>query len=351
MAVSLAELARLVNGQLNGNGSIPITGADIIRDVRPGDITFAEHDRLADELKSCAAAAVVTSAGFRPVGIAFITVDDVQEAFAKIVRHFRPAPCTRPVGVSPHAMVSPTAQLGADVTIYPGAVVGDDVMIGSGATIHASAQVMAGCHIGENSVLFPGAVLYENTVVGRRCLIHSGAVIGAYGFGYNTVAGCHQLSAQLGSVQIGDDVDIGACTTIDRSTYGVTVIGDGTKIDNQVMIAHNCRIGRHNVICSQVGIAGSTTTGDYVVMAGQVGVRDHVHIGTGAKLGAKAGVMSDIPDGGTYVGIPATPERKQMVMQAAMMKLPELKKQLRALQRAVAELEKNGDSPTRQEAA
>jgi UDP-3-O-[3-hydroxymyristoyl] glucosamine N-acyltransferase len=151
-------------------------------------------------------------------------------------------------------------------------------------------------------------------------------------------------------VEIGEDVEVGACTTIDRGTYGATVIGDGTKIDNQVMIAHNCRIGRHNVICSQVGIAGSTTTGDYVVMAGQVGVRDHVHIGEGATLGAKAGVMNDIPAGAAYVGIPATPERQQLLIQAACMKLPELKKQLRALQQAVTRIEDAAANRQRQEA-
>ena len=127
--------------------------------------------------------------------------------------------------------------------------------------------------------IFPNAVLYENTDRRRRATIHASAVLGAYGFGYELVDGRHVLSAQLGNVVLGADVEIGAGTTIDRGTYGPTIIGDGTKIDDQVMVAHNCRIGRHNMLCSQVGVAGSTTTGDYVVMAGQVGVRDHVHIG------------------------------------------------------------------------
>ena len=127
-------------------------------------------------------------------------------------------------------------------------------------------------------------------------------MIGAYGFGYTHVGGQHVLSAQLGYVRIGNDVEIGAGTTIDRGTYGATSIGDGTKIDNQVQIAHNCRIGRHNLICAQVGIAGSTTTGDYVVMGGQAGLRDHVHIGTGARLSAMAGITNDVPDGARHAG-------------------------------------------------
>ena len=156
---------------------------------------------------------------------------------------------------------------------------------------------MAGSQIGQDVTIFPNAVLYEDTVVGPRCVIHANAVLGAYGFGYGFADGRHVLSAQLGNVVLGADVEIGAGTTIDRGTYGPTVIGEGTKIDDLVMVAHNCRIGRHNMLCSQVGIAGSTTTGDYVVMAGQVGVRDHVHIGTGAVLGAMAGVTNDVPDG------------------------------------------------------
>ena len=197
---------------------------------------------------------------------------------------------------------------------------------------------MAGSRIGASTTIFPNAVLYENTVVGRRCLIHAGAVLGAYGFGYELVDGRHQLSAQLGHVELGEDVEVGAGTTIDRGTYGPTVVGEGTKIDDLVMIAHNCRIGRHNMLCSQVGIAGSTTTGDYVVMAGQVGVRDHVHVGNRAVLGAMAGVINDVPDGSRMIGIPATPEREQKVKQAVMSRLPEMRQQLKRLQAAVAKL-------------
>jgi UDP-3-O-[3-hydroxymyristoyl] glucosamine N-acyltransferase len=194
---------------------------------------------------------------------------------------------------------------------------------------------MAGSRIGEDVTIFPGAVLYENTVVGARCLIHAGAVLGAYGFGYEQIDGRHQLSAQLGNVELGADVEVGAGTTIDRGTYGPTAIGEGTKIDDLVMVAHNCRIGRHNMLCSQVGIAGSTTTGDYVVMAGQVGVRDHVNIGDRAVLGAMAGVINDVPEGSRMIGIPATPEREQKIIQAVISKLPQMRQQLKRLQNVV----------------
>jgi UDP-3-O-[3-hydroxymyristoyl] glucosamine N-acyltransferase len=197
---------------------------------------------------------------------------------------------------------------------------------------------MAGCRIGKNVTIFPGAVLYENTVVGDRSIIHAAAVLGAYGFGYEMVDGRHKLSAQLGNVVVGEDVEIGAGTTIDRGTYGPTVIGDGTKIDDQVMVAHNVRLGRHNLLCSQVGIAGSSTTGDYVVLAGQAGIRDHVHIGTGAVIGAMGGVVNNVPDKARYIGIPATPERDQKLRQAVFTKLPEMRQQLKALQQTVDKL-------------
>jgi UDP-3-O-[3-hydroxymyristoyl] glucosamine N-acyltransferase len=223
----------------------------------------------------------------------------------------------------------------AGVQVHAGASLGEYVELGPGCEIHSGAHLMAGCRLGANVTVFPGAVLYEDTVVGDRSIIHAGAVIGCHGFGYKFVAGQHQLSAQLGNVRIGCDVEVGANTSIDRGTYGPTIIGDGTKIDNQVQIAHNCRIGKHNMICSQVGIAGSTSTGDYVVMAGQVGVRDHVHIGEKAILGAMAGVVNDVPAGSVMIGIPATPEREQKLKQAALSKLPEMRKELKELKQTV----------------
>jgi len=314
-------------------------------------LTFADNARLLASLTACRASAVLAPPGIQPDGLPFVTVANVHEAFSRVVAYFRPPQQDHRVGVAASAVVSPTARLGRDVVVHANAVIGERVTVGDGAVIHSGVQIMAGCRIGDQTVLFPNVVLYENTVVGARALIHAGAVIGAYGFGYTMVQGRHRLSAQLGHVELGDDVEIGACTTIDRGTYGATVIGEGTKIDTHMMSAHNCRIGRHNVICSQVGIAGSTTTGDYVVMAGQVGIRDHVNIGERVTIGAKAGVMNDIPSGATYVGIPATPERQQMLILAAMQKLPELKKQLRTLQHTVTQLEQAAGTLARQEAA
>ena len=338
MQATLAELAALVDGQVIGDGQLTIRGAATLRDAEPGQITLVDEAEKNQNLRHCLAAAIVAPRSFTPQDIPAIQVDDVHRAFTTILCHFSPLREMPRTGISPLAVVSPSAEIGDDVDIHPFATIGDRVTVGAGSTIHSGAHVMADSRIGRQVTIFPNAVLYENTVVGSRCLIHANAVLGAYGFGYGFVDGRHELSAQLGNVVLGDDVEVGAGSTIDRGTYGPTSVGEGTKIDDSVMIAHNCRIGRHNMLCSQVGIAGSTTTGDYVVMAGQVGVRDHVHIGSRAVLGAMAGVTNDVPEGSRMIGIPATPERDQKVKQAAFSKLPEMRRQLKQLQRTVESL-------------
>jgi len=351
MGASLAVLAKLVGGELVGCGSIEIDSAATLLDAGAGDITLVDRNERAAKLSASPARAAVVPRGFptdsdKPL----ILVDDVHHAFAMIVAHFRPPRPQQRIGISDRAYVSPSAKLGHNVDIHPGATVGEDVEIGAGSTIHSGARLMAGCRLGENVTIHSNAVLYENTKVGPRTTIHAAAILGCHGFGYRFAEGRHEPSAQLGYVEIGADVEIGAGTAVDRGTYGPTTIGDGTKIDNLVMIAHNCHIGRHNMICSQVGIAGSSITGDYVVMAGQVGVRDHVRIGNGAILGAMAGVAHDVPDGAHMLGAPAAPEREQKIRHAALARLPEMRRQLKALQQTVDRLTR-GDTPGTTKAA
>jgi UDP-3-O-[3-hydroxymyristoyl] glucosamine N-acyltransferase len=340
MPTRLAELRDLVQGRLRNDGEVAIHGAAALANVRAGEITLIDQAKKADQLARSAAAAAVVPPGTEVGALPAIEVEDVHAAFERIVVHFRPPRGVRRIGVSNHALVSQSARLGSDVDVHPWATIDDDVEIGRGVTIHAGVHVMAGCRIGEQVTIFSNAVLYEETRVGARCIIHAGAVIGAYGFGYKVVEGRHHLSAQLGWVELGDDVEVGAGATIDRGSYGPTIVGEGTKIDNLVQIAHNCRIGRHNLICAQVGIAGSTTTGDYVVMAGQVGVKDHVHVGDRAVLGAMAGVMADVPAGETWAGIPAANFQEIRHRYVAFGRLPEMRHDLRNLERAVEELKR-----------
>ncbi len=338
MHATLGELAALVEGQLFGPPGLTVRGAAPLAEAGPGHITLVDKADKEDALRQSPASAAVVPRCFEPNGLPVIRVEDVHGAFAAILCHFRPPRARQPQGISPLAVVSPSARLAHDVEIHAHVTIGDEVEIGEGATIHAGARIMDGVRIGPQTTVFPNAVIYEDTIVGPRCVIHAGAVIGAYGFGYVTSHGRHRLTAQLGNVVLGPDVEVGACSTIDRGTYGSTVIGEGTKIDNLVMIAHNCRIGRHNVLCSQVGVAGSTTTGDYVVMAGQVGVKDHVQIGERAVLGAMAGVIGDVPAGARMVGIPATPEREQKLKQVAWIKLPEMRREFKQMQATISRL-------------
>ena len=338
MTHTLGELAQLVGGELRGDGSLAISGAAIIDSSQSGDVTLADRADRARGLAACRATAVIASRSVEVGDKPAIVVDDVHAAFAKIVEVFRPRRTKLRRGVSPQAHVHPAARLADDVDVFDGAAIGEDVQIGSGTTIHSGVRLMAGCVVGKNVTLFPNVVLYENTRIGDRTIIHAGAVLGAYGFGYRQHEGQHVLSAQLGYVEVGADVEIGASTTIDRGTYGPTVIGEGTKIDNLVMIAHNCQLGRHNLICSQVGIAGSTTTGDYVVMAGQVGVRDHVRIGDRAIICSKSGISNDIPAGVEMLGAPAIPIREAKVQMAAVAKLPEMRREFKQMRRQLAEL-------------
>ena len=256
----------------------------------------------------------------------------------KIAGHFKP-PIERPNnGISPQAIVSPIASIAEDACIHPGAVVMDGVQIGSGSVIFPNVTVMENVCIGENVTVYPNVTLYENTVIGNRSIIHAGAVLGAFGFGYKSDSGQHLLSPQLGNVVIGEDVEIGANSTIDRGTYDSTTIGKGSKIDNLVMIGHNCLIGENNLLCSQVGIAGSSETGKYVVMAGQVGVADHLTIGDHTLVGAQAGLMHNVEPNQVVFGTPAKPKREEMLLLASRSKLPEMRKQLKQLLKDVAKL-------------
>lgn len=336
---SVEALAACVAGDVCGDASLLCDSAATLETAGSRSITLVDaNDRLHLLGKSQAAAAVVPR-GTGPLDRPTIEVDDVHAAFAAIVQHFRPQRTTPAIGISPQASVDPSAELGADCVIHPFAVIGPDVVLAAGVTVHAGCRIAAGCRVGSGSVLHAGATLYEDTIVGERAIVHANAVLGANGFGYKVADGQYELSAQLGWVELGNDVEVGAGTTIDRGTYGPTTIGDGTKIDNLVMIAHNCRIGRHNMICSQVGVAGSTSTGDWVVMAGQVGVRDHVHIGDGAILGARSGVSNDIPAKTTVLGEPAIELRERKLQLATMTKLPEMRKQLKGLLERMAALE------------
>jgi UDP-3-O-[3-hydroxymyristoyl] glucosamine N-acyltransferase len=332
VTLTVRELADLVNGECLGDGTTPITNARPITEAQPGDITFVEDDRHLPAWHQSAATAAVVPTHIPVNGRPIIRVTDPLMAFASILLRLRGrSQPTAGTTIHPTAEIHPTARLGADATIGAFVVVGANTVIGDRVTLHTGVSVGNECQLGDDVFIYPRVVLYEGTILGHRVRIHANAVIGADGFGYRTQQGRHVKVPQLGYVDIGDDVEIGACTTIDRGTFGPTRIGSGTKIDNLVMIGHNCQIGRHNLLVSQVGIAGSCTTGDYVIMAGQVGIADHLHIGDRAILGAKAGVHKDVPSDARMLGAPATPDREQMRIMMSLERLPELRKDVKRI--------------------
>jgi UDP-3-O-[3-hydroxymyristoyl] glucosamine N-acyltransferase len=331
VATALSELARLVQGTLAGDGTILISGAKPLNEAGPGDITFLEGDRYLKDLQASQAAAVVAGPALPAQARPVIQVADPLTAFLILVRHFQGAQGKTRSGIDPRAAIHYTAQLGDGCSVAPYAAIGEGAVLGQGCQIHSHVTIGRGCKIGNDAILYPGVVLYEGTVLGERVIIHANTVIGGDGFGYRFQDGRHVKVPQLGSVEIADDVEIGACTTIDRGTFQATRVGRGTKIDNLVQVAHNCQLGQHNLIVSQVGIAGSSSTGDYVVIAGQVGIVDHAHIGNGAVIGAKAGVTKDVAPGLRMLGAPATPEREQKRILMSLEKLPEIRRDLKRI--------------------
>jgi UDP-3-O-[3-hydroxymyristoyl] glucosamine N-acyltransferase len=329
--VTVRQLAELVQGQVCGDNDLVIAAARPLGEAQPGDITFVENDKHAAQLHDCRASAAVVSASLPANGLTIIRVADPLTAFVAIVRHLHGRPEPPPHGIDPRAYVHPTARVGAEASLFPFASVGEGSVVGARCRLHSGAVVGRYCRLGDDVTVYPNAVLYDGTVLGNRVIVHANAVLGADGFGYRLQNGRHVKVPQLGHVELGDDVEVGACTTIDRGTFQATRIGEGTKIDNLVQVGHNCRIGRHNLLVSQMGIAGSSSTGDYVVIAGQVGIVDHVHIGDRAMIGAKAGVTKDVPEGERMLGAPATPEREQKRILMTLERLPEMRRDLRQI--------------------
>jgi len=308
----LLELAALAGSEVPaGIGELEITGVASLHEARPGDITFFANPRYLSQLRDSKASAVFVPLAFdEGIGPVCLKVGNPSAAFASVVAAFAPPEVAPELGIHPSAVVSPSARLGQQVSVGPQAVIGESAVIGSGSVIGAGCLIGSQVHLGEGCHLHPGAIIRERCILGNRVILQPGAVIGSCGFGYELKEGRHVKIPQTGIVEIGDDVEIGANTTVDRARFGRTIIGEGSKIDNLVQIAHNVQIGSHTIICSQVGISGSTRIGSYVTLAGQVGLAGHIEIGDKAVLGAKAGVSKSVPAGAMLIGAPAKPMKE-----------------------------------------
>ncbi len=339
MQLTARDIAQLVNGDLTGNAEEAVTGVAGIREAQPGDLSFIASPKYFSALKTTQAVVVIVA---RDAKVEFartlVRVDNPVQAFTQVVMHVMPPPVKFAAGIHPAAVVAATAKLGKDVSVQPHAVIEPGAVIGDRTVIGAGAYIGHGCRVGDDCLLYANVTLREYTIVGQRVILHPGVVLGADGFGYEPVKGKHQKIPQIGIVEIGDDVEIGANTAIDRARFGKTRVGRGTKIDNLVQIGHNCVIGEDCIICGGCGLAGSTILGNRVTLAGQVGTAGHQKIGDGAIIMGQTGVPGDVEPGGIMFGSPALPHKTFKRSHVVFEHLPELQAKLRELEKEVIEM-------------
>ncbi|NWG04243.1 MAG: UDP-3-O-(3-hydroxymyristoyl)glucosamine N-acyltransferase [Syntrophaceae bacterium] len=334
----LRELAEWVNGKVVGDGEINISGVAAIDEAKEGEITFIANPKYLPKLDQTCASAVIVSHEVSQREKPLLCVDNPYLAFAKILTLFSQNPY-QSRGIDPHSWISSTATLGEELTIYPFVYIGDRCSIGDRVTLYPGVHVGEGSSIGEESILYPNVSIYPGTIIGRRVILHSGVVVGSDGFGYVKEGKRNVKIPQVGGVEIEDDVEIGANTTIDRATLGKTIIRKGVKIDNLVQVAHNVIIGEDSIIVAQVGISGSTKIGSNVTLAGQVGVVGHIEIGDNVMVGAQSGVAHDLEANQGYVGSPALPHREFLRAITVFPKLPEMRKTLLEIERRFKKIE------------
>ena len=327
--MKLSDVAEAIGLDYTGDGSIDITGVASIDDAARGNIVFLADPARKAELTTSKASAFILPEGISCEGKPYISTNKPLLVFTEVVRLFYPKP--KPRGVDARAIIEEGVSLGTDLSIFPNVHIGKGAEIGDRVTLYPGVYIGPACKVGEDTTLYANVVINEGTTIGKRVIIHGGTVIGSDGYGYVWDGSCHRKVPQVGGVIIGDDVEIGANCTVDRATLGSTIINRGAKIDNLVMIAHNCTVGKDTLIVSQSGLAGSARLGNNVIIAGQVGVAGHLTVGDGAIIGPKSGVTKDVESGAKVTGYPPQPHREWMRIQNAIQKLPQMRKDLQGL--------------------
>ena len=340
MDATLAEIAQWVDGRVDGPDTVPITGVNALHEAGPADIAFVSEPSYWSAAASSKAGALLVSEDFPKGAIPLVRVANPRAAMAELLSRVEAERRQPPGNIHPAAVISPNVTIGqrvsvdANVRICSGTVIGDDTVI------YANSYIGNDCVIGPECCIYSNVTVRERVTIGARCIVHPGAVLGSDGFGFTEVDGARQKIPQVGTVMLGDDVEIGANTCVDRATMGTTFIDDGTKVDNLCQIGHNCRIGKHCTISGMTGLSGSTTLGDRVTVGANAGFGGHLEVGDGAIIGGRAGVTKSVPAGATVSGFPAVAHEQSQRTLAGMRRVPEALKRLRALERQVAELER-----------
>jgi UDP-3-O-[3-hydroxymyristoyl] glucosamine N-acyltransferase len=335
--MKIHELADLIGGEVFGDGDVDITGVSPLENAQKNEISFLADEKLIEKAHKSLASCIVTKKPFTIHGKTLIYVKNPSLSFIKLLNHFHP-PRERHTGVSDKAEIDASVVIGEGASISPFVVICKGSNIGKNVTIHPFTYIGYDVMIGDDVTIKNSVSVLDDSVVGNRVIVHSGAVIGSDGYAYATENERHYKIPQIGKVIVEDDCEIGANVTIDKASFGVTVVKQGTKIDNLVQVGHNVTIGENSLIIAQVGIAGSCKIGKNVILAGQVGVADHLEIGDGAIVAAQGGVTKDIPAKALYSGYPARDHFLARRIYAASVRLPELLKRVKELEKRIGEL-------------
>ncbi len=336
--LTVTELAAMVGGRVVGPDDVTIENVCALEDAGDGDLAFLRNAKKPEAAEASAAAVVITPVELQQYAGVQVVCEQAERAMATVLAAFADERRRPPQGVSPQAYVSDSATLGDGVGVGPFAVVGDDAVLGDGVVVYANAYVGAGCRVGSGTVIHAGAALHEGVTVGADCIIHYNAVIGGEGFGFAQVDGGNLKLSQVGTVRLGDRVEVGALSTVDRAMLGETVVGDGVKIDSHCHVAHNCRIGPECIMAGGAMLAGSVILERGVIVAEDAAVTDHVTIGEGAILAARSGIHKHVPAGAVMLGSPARPIGEQRRIWALEGRLPTMSKRLKELEKQLAEL-------------
>jgi UDP-3-O-[3-hydroxymyristoyl] glucosamine N-acyltransferase len=336
--MKLRDVAEKLACELEGDGTMEITGVAGMEDAKAGDLTFLANRKYKSELEATHASAILVAPDAGPVRIAALRSKNPYLDFARAIELFHPAPAFPP-GIHPTAVIAESAKIGPEAHIGPYCYIAEDVEIGGNSILHSFVSIYQGARIGDDFFAHSHACVRENCRIGNRVLLQNGVVVGSDGFGFARESGgtWHKMR-QAGITIIGDDVEIQAHSAIDRATVGETRIGRGTKIDNLVQVGHACKVGEDTILCGQVGLAGTTEVGNHCILAGQVGTAGHLTIGDGATLTAQSGVPTDVPAGAIYSGYPAMENLSWRKSVAVFNRLPELQKELRDLRAEIARM-------------
>jgi len=341
-AIRLQEIATLVGGRLEGTPDLIITGISSLADAGPSDLAYISQDRFIPAARDSRAAAFVVTRALPELGRPQIIVPNPAYAFACLAQRLFTPPY-RPRGITDPIARGTDVTIGPECSIWPFVVLGDRVRLGARVTLYPGVFIGDDSEVGDDCVLYSNVTVREDCHLGNRVIVHSGTVIGSDGFGYVQHEGRHHKIPQLGGVRIEDDVELGANVTVDRATFGQTVIKRGTKVDNLVQIAHNVTIGEDCIVVAQVGIAGSTTVGRQVMIGGQAGLGDHIVVGDRVLIAARSGVNRSLTPNQIVSGAPVMPHETAIKAQAVIPRLPELRQQVRDLEHRVRSLEaRNG---------